>query len=112
MASPPKKYTRSNPDPNPHEQVENPKRILKFKKQLEESQPPILERIVSVETDSVKTIDDLKFDLKFEHSLFDSKSDLDLSEVVIDIPGLNTFIPKKWTRFSNKEKYLFWSLLS
>ena len=80
---------------------------MKFKKQLEESQPPILERTVSLETDSVKTIDDLKFDLKFEHSLFDSKSDSDLSEVVIDIPGLNTFIPKQWSGFSNKEKDLF-----
>ena len=62
---------------------------MKFKKQLEESQPPILERNVSLETDSVITIDDLKF----EHFLFDSKSNSDLSEVVIDI-GLNTFIPK------------------
>ena len=76
---------------------------MNFKKHLEESQPPILERIVSLETDSVKTIDDLKFDLKFELSLFDSKSDSNLSEVLIDIPGLNTFIPKQWTRFSNKE---------
>ena len=67
---------------------------MKFKKKLEESQPPILERIVSLETDSVKTIDDLKFDLKFKHSLFDSKSDSRLSEVVIDIPRLNTCIPK------------------
>ena len=80
---------------------------MKFKKQLEESQPPILERIVSLETNCVKTIDDLKFDLKFEQSLFDSKSDSTLSEVVIDIPGMNTFIPKKWTRFSNKEKDVF-----
>ena len=80
---------------------------MKFKKQLEESQPPILERIVSLETDSVKTIDDLKFDLKFEHSLFDSKLDSDLSEAIIDIPGLNTFIPKQWSGFSNKEKDLF-----
>ena len=85
---------------------------MKFKKQLEESQPPILERIVSLETDSVKTIDDLKFDLKFEHSLFDSNSDSDLSEVVIDIAGLNAFIPKQWSGFSNKEKDFFWSLLS
>ena len=84
---------------------------MKFKKQLEESQPPILERTVSLETDSVKTIDDLKFDLKFEHSLFDSKSYSNLSEVVIDIPRLNTFIPKKWTGFSSKENDLFWSLL-
>ena len=80
---------------------------MKFKRQLEESQPPILERIVSLEIDFVKTIDDLKFDLKFEQSLFDSKLGSDLSEVVIDIPGLNTFIPKKWTWFSNKEKDFF-----
>ena len=57
------------------------------------------------------TIDDLKFDLKFEQSLFESKSNLDLSEVVIDIPGLNTFIPKKWIGFSNKEKDFFMELI-
>ena len=44
--------------------------------------------------------------------MFKSKSDLDLSEVVIDIPGLNTFTPKRWTGFSNKEKDFFWNLLS
>ena len=80
---------------------------MKFKKQLEESQAPPLERIVSLETDFVKTIDDIKFDLKFEQSLFRSKSYLTLNEVVIDIPRLNTFTPKKWTGFSNKENDFF-----
>ena len=50
----------------------------------------------------VKTDDGIKFDLKFEQSLFRSKSDLDLSGVVIDILGLNTFIPKDFTGFSKK----------
>ena len=80
---------------------------MKFKRKLEESQPHIPERTISLETDCVKTIDDLKFDLKFEQSLVKSKSDSNLSEVVIDIPGLNTFTPKGWTGFSNKENDFF-----
>lgn len=35
-----------------------------------------------------------------------------MSEVVIDIPTLNTFIPKDFSGFSKKEKYIFWDSLS
>ena len=57
-------------------------------------------------------MDGLKFDLKFQHSLFRSKSDLDMKEVVIDIPRLNTFIPKNFSGFSKKHKYIFWDTLT
>ena len=56
-------------------------------------------------------MDGLKFDLKLEQYLFRSKSDSDLSEVVIDIPCLNTFTPKNFSHFSKKEKCIFWDSL-
>ena len=36
----------------------------------------------------------ISFYLKFEQSLFRSKFDLDLNEVIFDIQRFNTFIPK------------------
>ena len=54
----------------------------------------------------------MKFDIKFEQYLFRSKSDSYLSEVIIDILGLNTFTPKNFSRFSKKEKCIFWDSLS
>ena len=83
---------------------------MKFKKKLGQSPP--LKRFVSLETEFVKTIDDLKFDLKFEQSLVKTKSDSDLTKVVIDIPGLNTFTPNKFSSFSQKEQSILWDLLS
>ena len=44
--------------------------------------------------------------------MFRSKSDLDPKQVVIDIPGLNTFIPKSFSGFSKKHKYIFWDTLT
>ena len=72
---------------------------------------PIFQRYNSLATDSVKTLDGLKFDLKFQHSLFRSKSDSNLKEVVIDITGLNTFIPRSFSIFSKQQKYIFWDSL-
>ena len=104
MASSSKRYTRNNPDPNPKSLIEDLERILKTKKQKDQSSLPIFQRSNSFATESVKTLDVLKIDLKFQHSLFRSKLDSDLNEVVIDIPGLNTFIPKSFYGFSKKKK--------
>ena len=106
MASSSKRYTRNNPDPNPKSLIEDLERILKTKKQKDQSSLPIFQRSNSFATESVKTLDVLKIDLKFQHSLFRSKLDSDLNEVVIDIPGLNTFIPKSFYGFSKKKKYI------
>ena len=85
---------------------------MRSRKQSHNSQSPILERSFSLESEPVKTLDGIKFDLKFEQSLFRSKSNSDFSEVVIDIPALNTFIPKDFSGFSKKERYIFWDSLS
>ena len=34
-----------------------------------------------------------------------------MKEVVIDIPRLNTFIPKSFSGFSKRQKYIFWDSL-
>ena len=114
LASSSKRYTRRNPDPDPKTPVEDPESILKEKKQSDQSDLPIFEISTSLASDSIKTLDGLKFDLKFEQSLFrtKSKSYLDLSEVVIDILGLNTFVPKYFFGFSKKVTCIFWDSLS
>ena len=44
--------------------------------------------------------------------MFRSKLDPDLSEVVIDIPRLNTFVSKEFYGFSKKYTFIFWDSLS
>lgn len=112
MASSSKRYTRRNPDLDPKTLVEDPERILKAKKQSDQSALPIFQRSTSLASNSIKTLYGLKFDLKFEQSLFKSKSNLDLSEVVVDIPRLNAFVPKKFSGFSKNDTCIFWDSLS
>ena len=66
MASSSKIYTRRNPDPDPKSPVEDPERILKAKKTSDQSNLPVFQRSNSLATESVKTLDGLKFDLKFQ----------------------------------------------
>ena len=73
MASSSKIYIRRNPDPDPKSPVEDPERILKAKKTSDQSNLPIFQRSTSLATNSIKTLDGQKFDLKFEQSLFRSK---------------------------------------
>ena len=111
MASSRGRHIRSNLNPNPQELAKDPKIIMKFRKQFDNPQTHVLERFVSFESEPIKTLDGLKFDIKFEQSMFRSKSDLDLSEVIVSIPHLNTFTPKNFYGFSKKEKCIFWDSL-
>lgn len=86
--------------------------MLKSKKQSNHPKTLILQRSITLSPEPIKTVDGIKFDLKFEKSLFRLKSDSDLSGVAIDIPGLNTFIPKYFTGFSKKYNCIFWDSLS
>ena len=112
MASSSKRYTRRNPDLDPKTPVEDSERILKAKKQSDQSYLPLFQRSTSLASDSIKTLDGLKFHIKFEQSLFRSKSDSDLSEVVIDIPSLNTSFPKYFSGLPKKNTWIFWDSLS
>ena len=86
-------YTRSNPDPDPLKVVEDPKRILRKKKSKIDSGIPLISRSVSLLKEGVISVDDLQFDIKFEHSLFRSKLDSYLSQIVFYQERSNTFMP-------------------
>ena len=103
-----KRYTRKNPDPNPIEPVDNPERLLGEGKKKNLIYPPLLSRSTSLSTEVVQTIQDLQFDYKFQHSLFISKSDSDLKEIVEDLSSVLTFVPKKYCSTSQKNKQLLW----
>ena len=75
MASSSKIYTRRNPNPDPQIPLEDPKKILKSRKQGNRPKSPILQRYISLSIDPFKTVDGIKFDLNFEKSLFRSKLD-------------------------------------
>ena len=87
-------YTRSNPDPKPVVIVDNPDRIGKKKKQTENLEAEIsLIRVNSLPSELV-SLQNIDFDLKFEHSLFKSKYESDLKTVVLD-PGFVSFFNAK-----------------
>ena len=103
-----KKYTRSNRDLDPIEPIEDPEKILKPRKENFEEGISSLQRTLSLPVQGIKTIDDIKFDIKSEHSLFRTKLDSDLRQVVVYIEGLNTFVPKYFfLDFPNKIKTNF-----
>ena len=74
-------HTRSHPDPEPVKVVDNPEKIIR-KRSIMESQvcsspPP---RTTSLPGKFV-TIQDIQFDLPFEHNLFRTKSDSIMDEM-------------------------------
>ena len=60
-------YTRSNPDPNPADIVDNPDQIGKNKKQTVSSETEVsLKRVDSLHKELV-SLSDIEFDLNFEN---------------------------------------------
>ena len=51
-----------------------------------------MDRVSSFPKGGLKIIDDLEFDIKFEQSLFRSKSESDLTEILFDEKKFQTFI--------------------
>ena len=62
--------------------------------------------------EGVISVEDLEFDEKFELSLFRSKSDSYLNQIVFDLERINTFVPNTSSIFSKQEKEEFWNSLS
>ena len=110
MALSSKKYTKKNPDPNPTKPVDNPKKILGERKKKNSPSSPLLKRSISLSEETIQTIEYLHFDLQFENSLFRFKSDSYLSQVIVNIPSLLTFVPKYFHSISKTNKQLFWML--
>ena len=104
LASKGKRYTRSDPDPDPKSPLEDPEKILKTKKNKDQPASFIIQESSSLDIAYDKTVSDLEFD-KFQHPLFKSKSEIDLKELITDIQELNKLIPKS---LSQESKYQFW----
>jgi hypothetical protein len=102
LASSSGKYTRNNPEPNLTKLVDDLEKILRERKKKNNLSSPLLKRSTSLSEETIQTIEDLQFDLKFEHSLFRSKSDLDLRQVIVDLPTLLSFIPKVFMVFQKR----------
>jgi hypothetical protein len=77
-------YTRRNPDPEPIASMFDPEKLLHKRKEKTIKSFSYLERNLSLPKDGVKSIDDLDFDLKFEQTLFRSKSESNLNEIIFD----------------------------
>ena len=109
-------YTKKNLDPdlNPPQVVEGPKRLLRKKKRKVEVEPSIalLYRSISFPKEGVIIVDDIQFDEKFELYLLRFRSDLDLSQVVFNQEKFNSFIPSKSSGFSKEAKENIWDSLT
>lgn len=84
MAS--RRYTIANPDPDPADAIEDLEKLVqKHRYQVTEIQsgPNPLVRSTSLPT-KVLSFEDIPFDLKFELSLFRSKSETSLADIVFD----------------------------
>ena len=65
---------------------------------------PLMNRSISLPKEGVISVDDLQFDIKFEHSLFRSKSNSNLSHTIFYLEKFKSFIPSKSSSFSKEEK--------
>ena len=82
--TPKKDYTRRNPNPEPIAYVSDPEKLLHKRKERVVDSGKFLDRNLSFPNDEVKSIDDLDFDIKLEQSLFRSRSESNLNEVLFD----------------------------
>jgi hypothetical protein len=73
-----------NPEPNIVEPMYDPEKLLHRTREQAPDTFYYLERSLSLTKDSVKSIDDLNFDTLFEQTLFRSKSETNLDDIVFD----------------------------
>lgn len=104
MSSKGKRHTISNLNPNPKSPFEDPERILKTRKNKDQSSPFIMQESNSLDIASNKTVSHSEFD-KFQHPLFKSKSESNLKELITNIQELNKLIPKSFSNYSKELKY-------
>jgi hypothetical protein len=77
-------YTRANLDPNPPEAVENPEKILRKSNSKVGKDTYQLHKSISLPAEGVESVDEIAYDLKFEHSLFRAKSESHLDHIIFD----------------------------
>ena len=96
-------YARANPYPNPPIVFENPKRILRKSNSKVGKDTYQLYKSISLLAEGVDSIDEVIFNLKFEHTLFRSKSESDLSQIVLDPKIFSPITPKSFSNFYGKD---------
>ena len=100
-------YTRSNPDPQPIVIVDNPDRIGKKIKRVED----LGNKFSLVKENSLpkhlSSLQDIEFDINFEQSLFRTKSESDLQINVIDLDFISFLETKKETFSVDSEENIF-----
>jgi len=77
-------YTRENPDPKATNPVYDPEKNLHRTRDQASNPFYYLEKIMSLLKDDAQIIEDLDFDDFFEQTLFRSKSETNLDEIVFD----------------------------
>ena len=107
ILAPKRIYTRANLDPNPPIVFENPERILRKSNSKVWKDIYQLYKSISLLAKGVESIDEVIFDLKFEHTLFRSKSESDLSQVVLGPKYFIPITPRNSLSFSRKDQKLF-----
>ena len=111
--APKKIYTRKNLDPNPIlEFVEDREKLLRKKKIQDDIDISLINRSISLPKEEVISVEYLEIDEKFKLSLFRSKSDSYLNQIVFDLERFNTVISSTSSNFSKEEKEEFWNSLS
>lgn len=79
-----RKYTRANPDPNTTPIVDNPNLISRRLKKKESSFSPAPSIKVDSCPDQWLSLEDLLFDLSFDHPLFRTRSKSALDNIILD----------------------------
>jgi hypothetical protein len=91
--APKKVYTRENPDSKPVASVSDPEKLLYKRKERITDSVCYLDRNLSLPKDRVKRIDDIDFDLLFEQTMFRSKTESYLNEIIFDEKKFQSLIP-------------------
>ena len=105
-------YRRANPYPNPPKEVENPEKILRKSSSKVGKETYQLHKSTSSPAKGVESVDEMIFDLKFERSLFKSKFESDLGQIVFNPKLLEPITPKSFSNLLAKDQKLFWDTLS
>lgn len=85
-------HTRIHSNPNPPEVLTSPGKFFKKMKYAKETGTFLLEKYLSFPKEEI-SFEDIQLDLKFVHNLFRSKSESNLSDMVLDETKLKHFTP-------------------
>ncbi len=90
-------YTSAHPDPNSATIVDNLDKILRKNNKVESQES--ISQLTKVDSlpKELSNLEDLQFDLSFEHSLFRAKSETSIHDIVIDPAFIQIIESKKTT---------------